>query len=129
MAVRADQDLIRAIIKTYTVKTGGATTAGLPVKFGTTDTEVDTAGTADAAVVFGTALATKAAGQLVEVCPHGVVWVPVKVGTGGSTRGVSQKLVADGYTDITSGTDVVQGRAIQSGVVGDLIGMMVGGGK
>lgn len=131
MGVRATQDLVRAIIKTYTVKTGGATTAGKPVKFGTTDTEVDTQLAADASIGFGTALETKTAGQQVQVCPHGVQIVPMIVGTGGSTRGLKQKIASDntGITDTGATTDVFVGRAMQSGVVGDLIGVLVGGGQ
>ncbi len=128
MAVRADFDLKNALIKTFTVKTGGATTAGKPVKFGATDLEIDTAAAADT-VVIGVALETKAAGAQCQVCLSGTVLAAVIVGTGGATRGTNLKYVADGVTDTASGSDVIVGRAYQSGVVGDLIGMIVGGGK
>ncbi len=130
MGVRATQDLVRAIVKTYTVKTGGATTAGKPVKFGTTDTEVDTLLAADANIGFGVALETKAAGLPVQVAPFGVQIVPMIVGTGGATRGLKLKIASDntGVTDTGATTDVFVGRAMQSGVVGDLIGVLTGGG-
>ena len=128
MGVRATQDLKNALIKTYTVDTGGATTAGFPVKFGASDLVIVSC-TAGDALCIGVALETKAAAAQCQVCLNGTVIVPMTVGTGGSTRGTNQKLVANGVTDTASGSDVLYGRALQSGVVGDLIGVMVGGGK
>lgn len=131
MATRANIDLKEAIIKNYTVDpaAGGPVTAGKPVKFGSTDQYILPAVAADAALVFGYAIETKTAGQQCDVVPKGNIITGVLVGTGGATRGVMQKIAADGtgVTDVTAGTDVTQGRAMQSGVVGDLIGLMIGG--
>ena len=65
----------------------------------------------------------------VQVALDGVQIVPMIVGTGGSSRGAKQKLAADGVTDLPAnggGTlpHVVVGIAMQTGVVGDLIGVM-----
>jgi hypothetical protein len=127
MAARANVDLVRAIPKEFFVAAGGSTTAGMPVKFGATDQEITVATAADAAVVFATASVTAAAGERVEVVPHGFQMVPIKVGVGGATRGKKLKLVNTGYTDTTDAADIIHGRAMQSGVVGDIIGMLVGG--
>lgn len=72
----------------------------------------------------------------VTVALDGNAIVSVIVGTGGSTRGLPQVLAANGVTDgpaapVGSDGTVVhkfEGRAMQTGVAGDAIGMLVPGG-
>lgn len=134
MAARALSDLKNALVKQYTVKNGSAIVAGKRIKFGASDTEIDVAGANDD-LAFGTALETKtgnAAGTVqCTVVLDGFAIVPMLVGTGGATRGTNQVQAADGVTDM-AGSGVTNakppcGRAMQSGVVGDLIGVLVGG--
>jgi hypothetical protein len=126
MATRADIDLIRAIPKTYSVAAGGAVTAGMPVMFGPTDQEIVTSTTP--ALTFAIAAENGAPGDRVTVYPLAVTFIPVKVGTGGATRGARAKQVATGFTDAADG-DITVGHFVQSGVVGDLVGMAPGGAR
>jgi hypothetical protein len=133
MATRANQDLKNALIKRYSVKNGVTLAVGNRVRFGTSDSEVDlTSGAADDTQI-GTAIEAgvgNAAGSvLVDVVLDGVVIVAMTVGTGGSTRGVKQLNAANGVTDAPAnggGTTsrAIVGIAMQTGVVGDLIGVM-----
>ena len=136
MATRADFDLKNAIVKTYSIKSGTALVNGNRVRFGASDTEVDlTSGVGDdtcigtASIPSGTTLTGNAAGSvLVQVVLDFVAIVPMLVGTDGSTRGLKQVNAANGITDApTNGGGTtsrpLQGVALQSGVVGDLIGV------
>lgn len=126
MAVRATQDLKNAIIKTYITASATASTAGRAVRFGTTDTEIVNAVAGDDGVCVGVAMETTAGGgKRVQVATRvGGAIMPMIVGTGGVTRGTRVKLAADGVTDAIP-ADVAIGQAMQSGVVGDLVGIRV----
>lgn len=132
MAVRANQDLKNALVKTYSAKSAAVFTVGARVKFGASDTEADLGGANDD-LTFGTALNActgNAAGSIiVEVALDMPQIIAMTVGTGGSTRGVKQIAAANGVTDAQTnggGTTphALVGIAMQSGVVGDLIGVM-----
>lgn len=124
MAVRATQDLKNAIIKSYLVKAATSAIAGRACKYGATDTEVEIAGAGDEVTACGVFMEAASAGARVQVVKlGGGAIMPMIVGTGGSTRGVRQKLVANGITDVTATTDHSIGTAEQSGVAADLIGV------
>lgn len=123
MAVRATQDLKFALIKSYIVKAATTAVSGRQCKFGATDTEVEICGSGDEESAIGTFMEDAAAGARVQVCMLWNVEMPCVVGTGGTTRGLRQKIVANGVTDITGATDHSIGTAVQSGVAGDLIGV------
>ena len=132
MAVRANQDLKNALVKTYTAKNGVVFAVGSRVKFGATDTEADLGGAGDD-LTFGTALNVctgNAAGSvIVEVALDVPQIIAMIVGVGGSTRGTKQIAVATGVTDaMANGGGTVAhplvGIAMQTGVAGDLIGVM-----
>lgn len=131
MAARANRHLEFAYIRPYTVETGQTVTAGKSVIFGSGDNTVqDSGGASDLiiGVARGAAGTTYAAGATVEVVHPFTVVVPMLVGTGGSTRGKKQKVVSDGITDANTlggGSTAIYsvGVALQSGVVGDLIGV------
>lgn len=128
MATRALKKLDYATIMTFTVATGQTATKGKHVLLSGSDNAVATAG-ANSDLAVGIALHSAAAGAEVQVALLGPV-IPTLVGTGGSTRGTKQVIVADGVTDCAAhdssgATDnSVVGIAMQSGVAGDLIGMM-----
>lgn len=128
MAERALKKLDFATIMTFKVAAGQAATKGRPVILSGSDLEIATAG-ANSDLVIGTALETAAAGAECSVALVGPV-VPMLVGTGGSTRGTKQVLVADGITDCAAhdssgATDnAVIGIAMQSGVAADIIGVI-----
>jgi len=133
MAARANQDLKNALIKRYAVKSGTTLAVGNRVRFGASDIEVDLTSGANDDTTFGTALEAgvgNAAGSvLVDVVLDGHQIVAMLVGTGGSTRGLKQIAAANGVTDApTNGGGTVShpiiGVAMQTGVVGDLIGVM-----
>jgi hypothetical protein len=127
MAVRATQDLKNAIIKSKLSATSTDMTAGRFVKFGTTDTEVTNAGAGDDLVAYGVAMETVLGGAArVQICTMGPgPIIPCIVGTGGVTRGVRVKLVADGVAAAATSENAV-GWAEQTGVVGDLVGIRLG---
>lgn len=137
MATRAIFDLKSSIIKTYTLKTGVVSAKGKRVIFSVADNNdqtVDLAG-AESDLAFGTIIddtvitgVAAGTGKVQVALDHPQI-VPMIVGTGGATRGTKQKYAADGVTDLPAnggGTlpHVVVGIALQSGVVGDLIGVM-----
>lgn len=128
MATRALKKLDFATIMTFVVATGQAATKGRHVLLSGSDNEIATAG-ANSDLAIGIALNTAAAGAEVQVALLGPV-IPALVGTGGSTRGTKQVLVADGITDCAAhdssgATDnSVVGIAMQSGSAGDLIGVV-----
>ncbi len=128
MATRAVIDLKNALIKTYIVKNTVTTVAGTKVKFSSNgELEIDNAsagedfiGTVQDAVVGD---GVKKAQVVLDF------WaiVPMVVGIGGSTCGKKQVIVATGITDaaakgVTTAITVA-GVAMQTGVVGDLIGV------
>ncbi len=78
--------------------------------------------------VVGVFLKTVAAGSLADIATSGVV--PVKVGTGGATQGEFAIHTTDGWTDQTLGggstVKYIGGRFTQTGIAGDVVGMLVG---
>lgn len=154
MATRANEDLSLALQKAYTVKSGVTLSIGSRVKFGTTDQEVDLAGANDDTSIGTVTGLPNAPGRTnqppafvndsnaptsvlgdgtskyqVTVALDSNLIVRMRVGTGGSTRGVKQIAVADGLTDAPTnggGTTphTIVGIAMQSGVLGDFIGCM-----
>lgn len=132
MATRPDSDLRYALIVTRTVETGQSVAVGRVVKDGNADKEVQHAGAGEAGIGVVVALGplAGAAGDKVQVALlAGGCIIPVKVGTGGATRGALLQAVADGVTDVTpngAGSTLVtaMGYATQNGVAGDLIGMV-----
>lgn len=128
MAVRALKLLSKCLFHKFYVASGQAVTAGQRVKFASSDTEVQNCGANEAGI--GTAVDTAVAGAPVEIMLDGHAVVPITVGTGGATRGLYAKSTANGYADqaIADGTTprFIAGMFMQSGVAGDVIGMMVG---
>ncbi len=132
MAVRPDSNLQHALIVTRTVETGQTVAVGRVVKDGNADKEVQhtTDGVEAIGVITALGALAGAAGDKVAVALlAGACVIPVKVGTGGATRGKLAKVVADGVTDATpdvatpTGVNIV-GFFTQSGVAGDLVGMV-----
>jgi hypothetical protein len=107
-----------------TVAAGQTTTIGHPVALAS----ATTVQTAYDDTAFGVALATAAAAAAVDILCFGPI-VPMVVGTGGSTVGVVQQLVADGVTDAAAhnsdgtGNDVIVGMAMETGVATAMIGV------
>lgn len=134
MAVRSDRDLKNALIVTRTVETGQTVALGRVVKEGNADKEVQHAGTGDLdflGVVVALGPLAGAAGDKVQVAMlAGACIIPVKVGTGGVTRGTFVKNVADGVASFTvnaaaAGTlRPVPGYVTQTGVAGDVVGLV-----
>lgn len=136
--LRATQDLKNALIKRYAVKNGVTLSVGQRVRFGTSDHEVDAPSGADDDTTIGTALeagtATATDGTWIDVCLDFYAIVPMTVGTGGSTRGLKQKLAADGCTDAPANgggttSHPIIGVAMQTGVATDRIGVGLAPGR
>lgn len=128
MAVRATESLQEALIRPFTVATSKTVTEGFRVKFSGADNAIENCGAGE--LGFAIARASGVAADVVNCVLEGNAVVRVKVGTGGATRGVYAMMAADGYTDqgTTDGATVryLAGIFMQSGVVGDMVGMLVG---
>lgn len=128
MATRAHNIKDSAIIRKFLIPATKAVTEGFRVKFSGADNQVENCGAGDDG--FGIALQTGVAGDEIEVLLEGFAVVKVKVGTGGATRGLYAIMAADGLTDraIADGTNVryCPGKFMQSGVVGDVVGLLLG---
>lgn len=128
MATRPHQKIDHAVIQSFLIPSAKTTTKGKRVKFSGSDTGCEDCGAGEDGI--GVALATGVAGDTVQVVLEGHAVVPVLVGTGGATRGAFAKIVADGYTDqaIADGTTprLLAGKFMQSGVAGDLVGLLIG---
>lgn len=132
MAVRPDTDLERALIVTRIVETAQTVAVGRVVKDGNADKEIQhsTDGVDAIGVIVSLGPLAGAAGDKVQLAYlAGACIIPVKVGTGGATRGKLAKVVADGVTDAipdvaTPTAANVVGFFTQSGVVGDVVGMV-----
>lgn len=131
MAERANVHEQYGYIRPYIVASGQTATAGKPVIFAAVDGEVQDSG-AGSDLMIGVARGkpgqTYAAGDTVEVLHPFTVVARMLVGTGGTTRGKKQKVVSDGITDADTqggGTNPIYsvGVALQSGVVGDFVGV------
>lgn len=126
MAARPIVNTCNLILQTFPVKAASSVTAGYPVKLDGTDVLNCTAG--DAA--DGYAMASAAAGEMVEIAMIGSSGiVEAKVGTGGATAGAWLKAANDGVTDagtLGGGSTLINivGRAVQTGVAADKIGVL-----
>lgn len=115
-------------IVTFTVTATKASTKGFAQIISGNMTVEDDASTGD--TVVGVALETATAGNRVQVLVAGPI-VPMKVGTGDTTRGKKQKTVATGITDAPATTNSgatttpILGVALESGVAGDFVGVML----
>lgn len=128
MAVRPHKNIPPgAIILTMTVAAGQTATKGYGLKFASADNEVQNCGAGERAIM--TALESATAGNRVQVLLHAYAIVPVKVGTGGATRGLPAIMAADGYIDRALGGGTtsreIAGFFLQTGVVGDEVGLAV----
>lgn len=116
-------------IGNYTVAATKTATEGELLILSGADNEVEDAnGASDLGI--GIAVHSAAAGQPVEVY-HPAPIIPVKVGTGGATRGKKAVNVADGFTDAayphdsSGATDqAIYGIFMESGLAGTVVGMM-----
>lgn len=129
MAARAHNKVQNALIQSFKVPATKAVTAGFRVKFSGADDAIENCGANEDGI--GIALADGVAGDTgIPVALDGIAIVPVKVGTGGATRGLFAKFLADGFTDqaIADGTTprYLAGRFMQTGVVGDMVGLLIG---
>lgn len=132
MATRADRDLKLANIVTRKVVTG-AVSVGMPVKDGSNDHEMqpcaDGVGMIGIVTTLGPAATPGAIGDYCQMAYLGGPVIPVKVGTGGATRGKYAKVVSDGFTDAAESVTTPAGANsagffTQSGVAGDIIGLV-----
>lgn len=128
MAVRAHKKIQNALLMAF--KPGGAIGAGRRVKFGADDDTVLEAGAGEDGVGVTLDAAAGASSDRITIVMDGQAVVPVKVGTGGATRGGYADNAADGLKDraIADGTNprFLAGKFLQSGVVGDVVGLMIG---
>ena len=135
LTTRAREMLGNALI--YSFESGCATAVGegVPVKFGTTDDIMVLAGANDPLAIglcrksYTAGMST--AGKPIEVILFGQFIKKVKVGTGGATRGKDAITVADGFTDAPANgggttSQIDLGKFMQTGVVGDEVGLMGG---
>ena len=131
MAARPDSDLKLALIVTRTVETAQTVAVGDVVKDGNADKEVQktTDGVDAIGVVVALGPLAGAATDKVQVALLcGACIIPVKVGTGGATRGKFAKCVADGVTNAvpdvaTPAAMNVMGIFTQSGSAADMVGL------
>lgn len=134
MATRETINLEKTTKIVRTVETGQTCSVGFLVKDGNADGEVQNCGANEAG--FGICIAiggnpevtAGAAGDFVTIALLDGGAIPVKVGTGGATRGAYGKMAANGFTDATpagAGTALrfVAGAFAQSGVAGDIVGL------
>lgn len=129
MSARPHDTTNRSMIRPLVIQAAAAAvTAGMPVKLGTAETDCLLAGANEKAI--GIAIESGVAGDTIQVSLFGYAIVPVKVGTGGATHGEFAICAADGATNQTlgGGTTVkyVIGRFLQTGVVGDKVGLLLG---
>lgn len=132
MATRSDRFLQNALIVTRTVEASQTVAVGRVVKDGTGDGKcqhtTDGVGAVGVVVTLGK-LAGVAPDRVQIAYLAGAAVIPVLVGTGGATAGKFAKVVSDGVTDAAEtvttpvATEIV-GFFTQTGVVGDVIGMV-----
>jgi len=130
MAVRPHERLDHALTMQFDDPSQPAFARGVEVKFSTSDTLLVATSGSDAAAIGVTAQGNLA-GRTASVVLYGTAVMPVTVGTGGATRGTLAVRVSDGYTDaatVGGGTTAqyIRGMFLQSGVVGDVVGLMIG---
>lgn len=128
--VRVLKKIDFATIITFTA--GATCTAGVACSLSAAMTVGDAPAGSDVivGVTLGNVGQTFLTGARVQVGLAGPVF-PMKVGTGGTTRGTKQKVVADGITDapttLNAGatTTPIMGIALESGVAGDFVGVIM----
>lgn len=130
MAVRPHERLNGALVMQFDDSSQPAFTRGSEVKFNGSDTLLQAAGANDP-LAIGVIYQGNAAGRTAHVVLYGHSVMPVKVGTGGATRGVDATTVADGFTDAAangggSTSQIIKGKFLQTGVAGDLVGLLIG---
>ena len=130
MATRAHERLDNALILPFNDASQPAFTRGTEVKFDSSDTLL-AATTGDDPLAIGFIYQSNAAGRPASVVMSGFAVMPVTVGTGGATRGKLAVRVSDGFTDATTfgggiTAQTIRGQFLQSGVAGDVVGMMIG---
>jgi hypothetical protein len=119
------------LVMEYEVASGDTATLGEAVKLDSDTTIDDCDAASDLAI--GVALETKAAGEKCRVAMFGHAIVPVKVGTGGATRGTKAVLVATGFTDAAAhdsdgtGNESTYGIFLASADAGDLAPLLLSG--
>lgn len=122
---------LNALIVEYTVASSDTATEGEAVLLDSDTTVDDCDAASDLAI--GVALESKTAGEQVRVALFGHAVIPVKVGTGGATRGKFAVLVSDGFTDAAAhasngaGNQTSYGKFLQSGTAGQVVGLMLCG--
>ena len=128
MATRAHSTPIECLIRSYKVPAAKAVTVGFRVKFSGADDMIENCIANEDGI--GVALASGVPGDTISVAMEGHSIVPVKVGTGGATRGLYADFAVDGFKDraIADGatTRYIGGKFLQSGVAGDIVGLLQG---
>lgn len=135
---RPQRQTQNAIVKSYVVATSQTVTVGKTVKLASDTTIQDAGAASDLEIGIclestdANASGVVAAGYTVNVVLLGHAIVPMLVGTGDSTRSKKQKVASDGITDSATGgggTTAAEcvGIALESGVAGDFIGVLIGG--
>ena len=128
MATRPTQLSEQATQMRFHVATGQTVEPGRPILLSGSDDECAHAG-AGSDLAVGISQNGGTAGDPIDAFMFGPV-VPVKVGTGGATRGKKAIIVSDGVTDAPdhdsdgTGNQAIYGIFVQSGVAGDFVGMM-----
>lgn len=127
MATRALLEIGNAVEQLMTVQTADIA-VNLPVKFGSLDGTIILCA-ADDPLVIGTTRTAAIIGAQAAVVLNGYAITKVEL-SGTATRGLPLKVTATGYENATllnAGATLVRcsGQAMQSGVVGDIIGMLV----
>jgi len=128
--LRVSEQLDHALLRSFEHASMPAFAKGAEVKFGSDDQLLAAAGTGDI-LAIGITHKANAAGRPAHVIMYGHAVVTALVGTGGATRGVCAKGVADGFTDAaTNGggttSQIIKGQFLQTGVAGDYVEMMIG---
>lgn len=128
--IRASEQLEHALLRSFEHASQPAFAKGVEVKLSTDDQLLTAAGTGDV-LAIGITYKANVAGRPAHVILYGHAVVPVIVGTGGATRGVHAKGVADGMTDAAANgggttSQIIKGQFLQTGVAGDIVEMMIG---
>jgi hypothetical protein len=111
-----------------------AVTRGLEVKFGATDDVCVLAGANDPLGIGIVEQAVATVGHSVTIICFGNCIMDVTVGTGGATRGTDAITVANGFTDAAANgggttSQIIKGRFMQTGVAGDIVGLLMNSGR
>lgn len=131
MATRAKVKICEAIIDTFTVAASKTATLGKRVRFAAADDQIQDCVLGEDGI--GIAMSSAGAGSQVGVLLDGHAIAKVLVGTGGASRGKHAVMITDGFTDLVNAnpTEVQYpaGKFMQTGVVGDYVGLLIQGGE